>query len=274
MANTAIADDAPPVTACEASYVCLSAKDPGSAGQPASGASNRAVKKAGKESPPELCTVRRLDPQPPADSPVWNGHSPSDGGIYIRSCPWEAASQAVGAGAAGAGQPFWSASPPPGKAVDPAVLAQEAVDKMKLTGPDIGIVPKPGGTGLVGLPVWMWTAKTPEAYGPNTASATAGAVTVTANAQVSQILWDMGDGHTITCTTAGTPYQTSYGKRRSPDCGYLYQHSSKDEPGQKYTVTATSTWTVDWNGGGQSGQLTQTRQSQTQITIGQLKVLN
>ncbi|MFJ5804079.1 ATP/GTP-binding protein [Streptomyces decoyicus] len=153
-------------------------------------------------------------------------------------------------------------------------MAQEAVDKMKLTGPDIGIVPKPGGKGLVGLPVWMWTDKTAEAYGPNKASATAGAVTVTATAKVSQIVWDMGDGHKVTCTTAGTPYKSSYGKKSSPDCGYRYSHSSKDQEGQKYPVTATSTWTIDWNGGGQTGQLTETRQSQTQVSIGQLKVLN
>ncbi|MFJ9855322.1 ATP/GTP-binding protein [Streptomyces sp. NPDC101150] len=169
---------------------------------------------------------------------------------------------------------FWAKQPPAVAAVDPAALAREAVDKMRLAGPDIGIVPKPGGKGLVGLPVWMWTAKTAEAYGPNSASASAGAVTVTASAKVSRIVWEMGDGHSVTCTTAGTPYKASYGKRRSPDCGYLYQHSSKDEPGQKYRVTATSTWTVDWRGGGQSGQLTETRQSQTQVTIGQLKVLN
>ncbi|MFG2894906.1 ATP/GTP-binding protein [Streptomyces sp. NPDC048248] len=169
---------------------------------------------------------------------------------------------------------FWSNGAPPAAAVDPVDVARNAVDKMKLAGPDIGIVPKPGHNGLVGLPVWMWTEKTPETYGPNTASATAGAVTVTATARVSKIVWDMGDGHTVTCTSAGTPYEASYGKRRSPDCGYLYKRSSKDEPGQKYGVTATSTWTVDWNGAGQSGQMSQTRQSQAQITIGQLKVLN
>ncbi|KIZ15682.1 ATP/GTP-binding protein [Streptomyces natalensis ATCC 27448] len=209
--------------------------------------------------------MKKLDPQPPAENLGWEGHKPGDGAVYARTC--------TGGGTLSSGV-FWSKQPPAANAVNPAVLARQAVDKMKLAGPDIGIVPKPGSQGLVGLPVWMWTEKTPEAYGPNTATATAGAVTVSATAKVSQIVWDMGDGDTVTCTTAGTPYKSSYGKRRSPDCGYLYQHSSKDEPGQKYTVTATSTWTIDWKGAGQSGQLTETRQSQTQVTIGQLKVLN
>ncbi|WP_073449735.1 ATP/GTP-binding protein [Streptomyces yunnanensis] len=214
-----------------------------------------------------------MSPQPPAGSSLWDGHQPGDGAIYQQTCVFDPALAAARLGAA-VPQAFWAKTPPPAKAVDPAILAQQAVDRMKLSGPDIGIVPKPGGQGLVGLPVWMWTAKSPETYGPNTASATAGAVTVTATAKVSQIVWDMGDGRSVTCTTAGTSYDPSYGNRQSPDCGYLYRHSSKDEPGQKYTVTATSTWVIDWNGAGQSGQLTQTRRSQTQITIGQLKVLN
>ncbi|MFG2402535.1 ATP/GTP-binding protein [Streptomyces lydicus] len=213
------------------------------------------------------CTYKRADPQPPAGSLDWEGHKPGDGAVYEQTCSYG------GDSAYDVIRMVWAADPPKG-GVDPAVLAQRAVNKMRLRGPDIGIVPKPGGKGLVGLPVWMWTAKTAEAYGPNTATASAGAVTVTATAKVDQIVWDMGDGHSVTCTTAGTPYKPSYGKQSSPDCGYRYRHSSKDEPGEKYPVTATSTWTIDWRGAGQTGQLTQTRQSQTQVSIGQLKVLN
>ncbi|MEU9485934.1 ATP/GTP-binding protein [Streptomyces decoyicus] len=244
--------------------MCLQAKDPGSDGHVASGTPQGSGKKAGKK-PRQVCTSRKLNPQPPAENLAWEGHKPGDGALYTRICS--------GQGAVQSGV-FWAKAAPPARAVDPAVLAQEAVDKMKLTGPDIGIVPKPGGKGLVGLPVWMWTDKTAEAYGPNKASATAGAVTVTATAKVSQIVWDMGDGHKVTCTTAGTPYKSSYGKKSSPDCGYRYSRSSKDQEGHKYPVTATSTWAIDWRGGGQTGQLTETRQSQTQVSIGQLKVLN
>ncbi|MEV7381916.1 ATP/GTP-binding protein [Streptomyces lydicus] len=249
------------------SYICVDAKDPGTEGTSGSRPSGGGGKAKGKKHSAVKCSVKKLDPQPPAENLGWEGHKPGDGAVYVRTC--------AGPGATGQSSGvFWSKQAPAAKAVDPAVLAREAVDKMRLTGPDIGILPKPGGKGLVALPVWMWTAKTAEAYGPNTATASAGAVTVTATAKVDQIVWDMGDGQSVTCTTAGTPYKASYGKRRSPDCGYLYQRSSKDEPGQEYHVTATSTWTVNWNGSGQSGQLTETRQSQTQVAIGQLKVLN
>ncbi|MFF2812532.1 ATP/GTP-binding protein [Streptomyces sp. NPDC058000] len=148
------------------------------------------------------------------------------------------------------------------------------MDRMRLSGPDIGITPKPGGRGVVGMPVYMWTRKSAETYGPNTASASAGAVTVTATARVTQIVWNMGDGNSVTCTTAGTPYEASFGKAPSPDCGYRYSQPSTSQPAGTYHVTATSTWTVDWNGGGQSGQLTETRDSAVDINVGEVQVLN
>ena len=87
-------------------------------------------------------------------------------------------------------------------------VAQLAIADMKLTAINIGIAPKAedGRIGLVGMPIWMWV-NNPDAHtwGPATASATAGGITVTATARVHQITWDMGDGHTVTCRTAGTP---------------------------------------------------------------------
>ncbi|MGX1114813.1 hypothetical protein RKD37_000176 [Streptomyces ambofaciens] len=148
---------------------------------------------------------------------------------------------------------------------------------MTLLGPDIGITPKPGGKGVVGMPVYMWTEKGAETYGPNTASASAGGLTVTATAKVKKIVWTMGDGNTVTCTTAGTPYKAAYGKQPSPDCGYRYTAPSSTSSTGKYHVTATSTWVVDWTvngGGGQGGQLTEIRNSAVDITVAEVQVLN
>lgn len=163
---------------------------------------------------------------------------------------------------------------PPAPAVDPAVVAQQAVDKMLLRGPEIGITPKPGGTGVIGMPVYMWTAAGPETYGPNTASATAGAVTVTAVAKVNKIVWSMGDGKSVVCTTAGTPYKKSYGADPSPDCGHRYTRPSSTQASGKYHITATSTWTINWTGGGTSGQLTEVRNSDVDITVAEVQVVN
>ncbi|WP_327249887.1 ATP/GTP-binding protein [Streptomyces sp. NBC_01320] len=264
------------VDSCRNQFVCVSANDSGRPGNshgswPAGGKTGRHT--GGKAKPLQCTPPKKLDPQPPAASELWDGHDPADGGaVYVRKCRYFMAdgsstliTESVYGGSGGA---------PPAPAVDPAVLAQQAVDKMLLKGPRIGITPKPGGKGVVGMPVYMWTGKGAETYGPNTASATAGAVTVTATAKVSKIVWSMGDGKTVTCTTAGTPYSAEYGKNPSPDCGYRYTQPSSTQESGKYHVTATSTWTIDWAGGGQTGQLTEIRTSAVDIAVAEVQVLN
>ncbi|WUW19318.1 ATP/GTP-binding protein [Streptomyces sp. NBC_01463] len=270
------ADGTDGAQSCKNDWVCVKAKDPGKPGkkagtQPAS--RKPGGKAAGGVKPPECTPPKKLDPQPPAVSDLWKGHDPKEGGaVYIRDCRYyqdgggsTMITEAVYGGPGGE---------PPAPAVDPAVVAQQAVDKMLLKGPQIGITPKPGGKGVVGMPVYMWTSTGAETYGPNTASATAGAVTVTATAKVSRIVWTMGDGSTVTCTTAGTPYKAEFGKKASPDCGHRYTKPSSTTESGKYHVTATSTWTIDWQGGGQNGQLTEVRDSAVNITVAEVQVLN
>ncbi|MFD5790509.1 ATP/GTP-binding protein [Streptomyces sp. NPDC127037] len=274
LGGTAQAADSPKGDAgkctVDATWFCVTAHDPGRRG------TTTPSKRTGTNKPGDRskdgpvsgmpCTYKLADPQPPAGSIEWDGHKPGDGAVYEKIC-------APGATDAAISQMIWAPAPPVAQ-MDPAVVAQIAVDKMLLKAPDIGITPKPGGKGVVGMPVYMWTAKGPETYGPNTASATAGAVTVTATARVSRIVWVMGDGTTVTCTTAGTPYRAEYGKKPSPDCGHRYTLPSSTQGSGKYHVTATSTWTIDWTGGGQSGRLTEVRQSAVDVTITEVQVLN
>lgn len=212
------------------------------------------------------CYYKRLDPPPPATSPEWRGNYPK-GSIYQATCP--------GSGGTGGGW-TWFANPPDGYggvAVTPATLAQQAINTMRLTGPDIGMAPSPGKTGLVGLPVWLWTAVSAKTWGPASATASVPGISVTATARAKRIVWDMGDGHTVTCTTPGTPYTTSKGDRPSPTCGYVYTRSSASQSDHVFAVMATTTWAVTWIGGGESGALTVTRSSTTQVRIGELQVL-
>jgi hypothetical protein len=153
----------------------------------------------------------------------------------------------------------------------PADLAQEALDHMQLSGASVGIAPPPGSEGLVGVPVWMWTDVTPITWGPNSATATVPGLSVTATAQASKIVWDMGDGTKVTCANPGTKYFP--GGVTSPTCGHVYKRSSAGQPNDAYTVTATTTWVVTWTGGGTTGSLTVTRASTTTIRIGELQVL-
>ncbi|OQR63424.1 ATP/GTP-binding protein [Streptomyces maremycinicus] len=166
----------------------------------------------------------------------------------------------------------WLANPPAQETIAPAVLAQHAVDSMTLLGPDIAS-PRAAGKYIVGVPMWMWVNQSATTYGPNTASASAGGVTVTATAKVSKIVWQMGDGASVTCNGPGTPYTASEGMAQSPTCGHLYSKTSAAAPDGRYEVTATSTWTIGWQGGGAAGQLTEVRQSKVQVAIGELQVV-
>jgi len=178
---------------------------------------------------------------------------------------------------------YWIQNPNAGPT--PAQLAQQALAKIHLLGAQIGLEPNPAGSGVVGLPVWMWTAKTPAVpgphdtsgtWGPLTASASGGGITVTITARAQRIVWTMGDGHSVTCNNPGTSYKASGGSTRSPNCGYTYTKPSSTvaHPHGRYTITATTYWTATWNGGGQTGMLTPTSRSQTSVQIGEIQVVN
>jgi hypothetical protein len=213
-----------------------------------------------------VCTYKLADPQPPAGSLDWEGHEPGDGAVYEQTCGWG------GVDGDTIVRMVWLADPPPQETVDPAVLAQRAVDSMTLLGPDIAS-PRAAGKYTVGVPMWMWVNQSATTYGPNTASASAGGITVTATAKVSKIVWKMGDGSSVTCNGPGTPYQASEGMAQSPTCGHVYSKTSAGAKSGRFPVTATSTWTIDWQGGGQAGQLTEIRQTNVQVAIGELQVV-
>jgi hypothetical protein len=206
-----------------------------------------------------------MDPQPPPSNPLWQGRGSATGGaIYTCASPDVYTA-------------LWLANPPDVAAQGPTPreLAQRAVEQMNLRAIDIGIAPRPDGVGLVGVPVWLWVDNpTPSTFGPETESASAGRVTVTATARVHRLTWDMGDGTTIECTSAGTPYQEPFGFEESPDCGHSYTAESHGQAGDKYTVTATSDWVVEWEGAGQTGTITlDGLVAQVELTVAEAQVL-
>ena len=208
------------------------------------------------------CYAKALVPQPPASDPAWQGHT--DGAVYACSHPW------VTPGGVGAIVSwFWSASPP-GVGADPRDLARAAVAVMNLRAVRIGMVPEPapGKVGLVGMPVWLW-AQDPDTstWGPVTKSASSGGYTVTATAKVAKVVWAMGDGEVVVCRTPGTVYQDRFGQSSSPDCGYTYEQQGR------HRVRATSYWSVDWAGMGQSGTIPLSFSDSVLVTIGEVQVL-
>jgi hypothetical protein len=282
ISNPAAADGKPNLVCDPKTGICLvvanSPGRPGNDGSPAADGSDTASCRGPSGAVPcydpeygwfsqlDSCYYQRAHPQPPPGDPVWGGRYP-DGAVYLSTC--------LGNGGTGGGF-VWRADLPPGfggKSASPAQLANEAVQRMRLRGPDIGIVPEPGKTGLVGLPVWMWTKVSPQTWGPNTATAAVPGVSVSATANAREITWHMGDGHNVVCDSPGTPYEDTFGADSSPTCGHTYTRTSAQEPGEAYTVTATTTWQVVWAGAGQRGELQVDRSSTVRLRIGELQVL-
>ncbi|MFD3535937.1 ATP/GTP-binding protein [Streptomyces sp. NPDC058664] len=147
-----------------------------------------------------------------------------------------------------------------GSGHDPEVAARRAVDSMRLDGPAAASL-RSAETYLVGMPMWMWVTPSPNTFGPVTASATAGGITVTATAPVSSVRWDMGGGKIVTCAGPDTRCTPGQAKTPPPTCGHLYERAAYDQPDERCKGSATTTGTVEWSAPavGDAGTLTETR---------------
>ena len=148
---------------------------------------------------------------------------------------------------------------------------------MSLNAPTISTAPMTGGSGLVGMPVWLWTEQTPLTWGPQSKTVAVPGLSVTATATGKSIAWDMGDGRQFSCLNPGTKYLPSYGGAASPNCGYTYNQPSGGNPNGEYKITATTTWQVSWVAStGASGTLplVTSPPSTTTVKIGELQVVN
>jgi len=220
------------------------------------------------------CYLQPASPQPPQSSDIWDGHQ---GGVIL-DCRWSPGMTEVDSGQTVPGamvnDPVWAPDPPDAADTSPVALARQAVEQMNLQAGQIGTTPLGGGESVVGVPTWLWVANPSEnTTGPITRSATAGATTVTATATLEEITYEMGDGQTITCAgqdAPGTAYQESFGASESPTCGYTY---SQPSPEGGYTITATSHWSIEWDGGGQSGTFTTDFTATTGYQVGELQAL-
>jgi hypothetical protein len=140
-----------------------------------------------------------------------------------------------------------AAAPPP-----PVVLARRALSRLDLPSPLIGASPPLGRTQLVRLPIWLWVERS--AWRVRQATAAVPGVSVTATATPTAVTWRMGDGKTVVCRGRGTEFPSGGDPALpSPTCGHTYDRSSAAQPAATYRVSATLTWTVAWEGGGQAG---------------------
>ena len=226
--------------------------------------------------PTELTWYLLMAPQPAVSDPIWAGHT--GGAVYIArsTCSQQNCNIAP---VLMPPVEVWLPTPPEGfgGADYPLNAAAEAINALDIFGADITSAPQraqAGGIGLVGLPVWLWTPRTPTTWGPQSATATIPGVSATAVAQAQSITWSMGDGHTVTCDNPGTPYQPSDTDQPSPTCGYRYQTPSRNQPNDIYLVTALTTWMIIWTAtNGAHGWVTVTTTASTTIHIDEMEVV-
>lgn len=225
--------------------------------------------------PSDSCFYRQAarpsGPTDPINASIDSGYHPQGDGTYYQTmCPG-----VIGTG----GFYTWLPSPPPGSPQpvlpSPAQLAAWAVQQLNLSGPDIQTSPPAGAEQVVGLPTWLWTPVTAATWGSHSATAAVPGASVTATATAQRIVWDLGDGTTITCDGPGTPYRPGMDPRAaSRTCGHTYVASSAGQPDQAYPVTATTTWSVTWVGAGAEGQLTVQRSSRTTLRVVEAQAIN
>lgn len=165
------------------------------------------------------------------------------------------------------------------QAISPEEAAWQIVRSIQFEPVSIGMAPKVNPEWghrrtYVGLPVWLWAADTTSLnFGTHSIAETIGGLTMSLEGQVDRVVWDMGDGTSVTCG-AGTPYSTALGPVDSPTCGHRYKQTSENQPNGMYTVTATSYWTVAWSGGGQSGTINFELSSSTEVEVRELQSVN
>ena len=165
------------------------------------------------------------------------------------------------------------ANAPPAPQITPGQAGAIAVARLSLpaNAPNIGPDPKKNKWKMaaVGYPLWLW-ADGPTHIGP--VGENVGGLSVSLDARVSKTAFRMGDGGTVTCTGAGTPYRNSVKPgTASPTCGYRYEKPSL--PAKKYTVTAITYWDVTWTVNGISGLQTVPMAATTQLPVGEVQTL-
>lgn len=180
------------------------------------------------------CYASPMSPQPGPDHPAWEGHTPDEGSIYI--CIIDAGPQVPGDAL------FFV---PNGQAplVDPAVLAQRALDQLDLAVPEIHIAPDPPLATYVGLETWLWL---PDGQWDSLSlTVTAGATSVTVTAEPVRVDWDLTEG-TTSCASAGHPWVRGMSPSAQTDCSYTFSTLSDGQPGGKYAVSATIVYSATW----------------------------
>jgi hypothetical protein len=156
----------------------------------------------------------------------------------------------------GTAQLVWIPSagdPNAGPVVTPALLAQQAYNRLRLPLPQPEFNPKrsssAGAATLVTIPTWFWV----EDWSGASQRTRAGGVWAEVTAEPVATEWFPGDGSpSVRCAGAGVPWREGMDEDDS-SCRYAYTRSSANAPSNRYTGRVMVTWRVTWRGSGGSG---------------------
>lgn len=214
-----------------AGRICIPVTDPGSG----PGAPSDPGGGGGSETVGEMkCGYELAAPQPPSTDPIWDGHSPEDGRIFLKICP----------GYIGSLPLVFIPNGEDPEPIDPSVLARSVLDTLDLATAQVQLAPRPPKRTYVGLDTWMWIPSTQ--WTSIAKSVTAGSTTVSVTARPVRVDWDMGTGRTV-CDGPGHAWREGVmGSGAESPCVYRYTRVSDFEPTGRFPVTAQITYTVTW----------------------------
>lgn len=130
------------------------------------------------------------------------------------------------------------------------MLARQALSRLNLPSPTIQMAPPTDRDQLVNVSAWLWIESA--AWRSMSATASAGPVSATATAGPAEVVWQMGDGHSVTCRGPGVPYDSS-NPNATTYCSYTWTNSSAGQPDGTYQVTATVYYRAAWTAAGAPG---------------------
>jgi hypothetical protein len=147
---------------------------------------------------------------------------------------------------------------PTATAPTPAVLAQQAYGLLRLPAPTIERSPDAAnsdhGVPYTWVNLWTWFWTSPTTFAPKARTVSAGAISATATATPTALIFDPGTGDApVNCPGPGRPWRSTDGDRAPTGggCGYRYRQVSN-----AVSTTVSIRWTVAWTGSnGESGQL-------------------
>jgi hypothetical protein len=173
------------------------------------------------------------------------------------------------------GSPPPSVGPPPPTAVQLAVFAEAHLPLPRPGGPFHNPNTVRGHTPdtPVNFPMWLWVDSA--SFRTQTVTASAAGISATTTAVPIDVIYDTGDGHSITCSGPGSAYNPGLpAEAQTTACSYKYSKSTDGRA--PYAISATIDWSVSWSSNvGQSGTLPPlTTTSSGSLNVDQIESVN